>query len=106
MVQAVGPKTWVQSSYEDFAAGEIMSVSLTESGEISLSRALEQVYPEEAAEETPYVWAFDEAPDGTIYASVGSEGRVISISPGGEVTTFFEAPSTAYALRYGPDDHV
>ncbi len=106
MVQAVGPKTWVQSSYEDFEAGEIVSVSLTESGDISLSRALQQIYPADAAEETPYVWALDEAPDGTIYASVGSEGRVVRINPGGDATTFFEAPSTVYALRYGPDDHV
>jgi len=106
MVQAGGPKTWVQSSYEDFEAGEIVSVSLTESGDISLSRALQQIYPADAAEETPYVWALDEAPDGTIYASVGSEGRVVRINPGGDATTFFEAPSTVYALRYGPDDHV
>ncbi len=106
IVQAVGPKTWVQSSYEDFEAGEIASVSLTEAGDVSLSRALQQIYPANAATETPYVWALDEAPDGTIYASVGSEGRVVRLDPGGDATTFFDAPSTVYALRYGPDDQV
>ena len=106
MVHAVGPKTWIQSSYEDFEAGEIVSVSLTEAGDISLSRALQQIYPADVAAETPYVWALDEAPDGTIYASVGSEGRVVRLEPGGEATTFFEAPSTVHALRYGLDDHV
>jgi sugar lactone lactonase YvrE len=106
MVQAVGPKAWVQSSYEDFEAGEITSVSLTDMGEISLSRELRQIYPADAASESSYVWALDEAPDGTIYASVGSEGRVVRITREGEATTFFEAPSTVYALRYGPDDHL
>jgi hypothetical protein len=105
-VQAVGPKTWVQSSYQDFEAGEINSVSLAAGGGISLSRAMQQIYPSDATVETPFVWAFDSAPDGTIFASIGSEGRVLRISPAGETTTLFDAPSTVYSVRLGPDGYV
>jgi sugar lactone lactonase YvrE len=96
----------VQSSYQDFAAGEIVSVSLAAGGDISLSRALQQIYPVDESTETPFVWAFDSAPDGTIFASVGSEGRVLRISPTGETTTLFDAPSTVYSVRLGPDGYV
>jgi len=66
-----GPTLWVQSSYDDFRGGDLVSVSLDDQGEIRLAPRLAVLGDAREA----YVWAVDEAPDGSVFAAAGTEGR-------------------------------
>ena len=56
-IAATGPMTWVQSSYDDFRAGEMVSVSLDTNGEICLAPELVLIGDTREA----FVWAVAEA---------------------------------------------
>jgi len=101
---ATGPTTWVQSGYEDFGAGELASVALDDEGEISLAPELTAVGDTGEA----FVWAVDEAPDGSVFAAAGTEGRVLRFPPGSDVApeTFFDADGTVHAMTLGPDGNL
>ncbi len=103
-VAGTGPTAWVQSSFEDFGAGELVSVSLDSEGDVRLA-------PELAAwgdTGEAYVWSVDVHPDGTVYASAGTEGKVYRYVERSteQVEPFFDADGTVHALAVGPDDHL
>ncbi|MFQ5743854.1 MAG: hypothetical protein ACE5HV_09735 [Acidobacteriota bacterium] len=100
--RASGPTSWVQSSYADFKAGNVESVSIDQKGELRLAPDLELLHDTGS----PYIWALDSAPDGTIYASVGSEGDIFRIRPGEEPELLFSVPGTVHAMRVGVDDYL
>lgn len=102
---ASGPTIWVQSSHADFGAGDLVSVSLDHEGQIRLAPELVLVgnVPE------AYVWAVDEAPDGTVFASAGTEGRIYRFAAGAtgeDPSVFFEAEGTVHAMALGPDGYL
>jgi len=98
---------WVQSSYDDFRGGDLVSVSLDDQGEIRLAPRLAVLGDAREA----YVWAVDEAPDGSVFAAAGTEGRVYRFAPGAaaaesEAELFFEAGGAVHAMSMGPDEHL
>ncbi|MGD8329275.1 MAG: hypothetical protein PVJ49_07540 [Acidobacteriota bacterium] len=101
---ATGPSTWVQSGYDDFGAGKLVSVALDDEGEISLAPELNKVGDTGEA----LVWAVDEAQDGSVFAAAGTEGRVLRFAPGTDVApeTFFDAEGTVHAMTLGPDGNL
>jgi hypothetical protein len=102
---ATGPTTWVQSSYEDFSAGDLVSVSLDHEGQIRLAPELALLGNANEA----YVWAVDEAPDGSVFASAGTEGRIYRFPAGADAedpSVFFDAEGTVYAMALGPDGYL
>jgi hypothetical protein len=99
---ATAPAIWVQSGYEDFRAGEVASVSLDRDGDIRLAPALELVGDTREA----FVWAVEQAADGSVYAAAGTEGRIYRLPPGARDAAperFFEASGTVHAMALGPD---
>lgn len=100
-----GPMTWVQSSFEDFSAGELLSVSLRADGELGLAPNLELIgnIPE------AYVWAVGESTDGSVFVAAGTEGRVYRFAPGAagaDPDIFFAADGTVHAMTVGPQGSV
>lgn len=104
-IAATGPMTWVQSSYDDFRAGEMVSVSLDTEGEIRLAPELGLIGDTREA----FVWAVDEAADGSVYVAAGTDGRVYRFAAGAVdaiADLFFEADGAVHAMVVGPDDHL
>ena len=104
-IAAPGPMTWVQSSYDDFRAGEMVSVSLDTEGEIRLAPELGLIGDTREA----FVWAVDEAADGSVYVAAGTDGRVYRFAAGAvdaSADLFFEADGAVHAMVVGPDDHL
>jgi hypothetical protein len=102
VAMATAPAIWVQSGYDDFRAGEVASVSLDSEGDIRLAPALELLGDTREA----FVWAVEEAADGSVYAAAGTEGRIYRLPPGAgdaEPERFFEAGGTVHAMAMGPD---
>ncbi len=102
---STGPMTWVQSSYDDFRAGEMVSVSLDTEGEIRLAPELGLIGDTGEA----FVWAVDEAADGSVYVAAGTDGRVYRFAAGAAdagADLFFEADGVVHAMVVGPDDHL
>ena len=105
---ASGPSTWVQSSYDDFRSGELLSVALDDEGEIRIAPELIPIGDTGEA----YVWAVDEAPDGSVFVAAGTEGRVyrFAAATGGpgpvSSETFFTADGTVHAMTVGPDQNL
>jgi hypothetical protein len=102
---AGGPSIWVQSSYADFRAGELLSVSLDGEGEIRLAPEMRAVGDTREA----YVWAVDEAADGSVFVAAGTEGRIYRFAPGAqdaEASLFFDAEGTVHAMTLGVDGNL
>ena len=104
MAGSSGPTTWVQSSYDDFRAGELTAVSLDNSGDVRLAPQLTPVGDAREA----FVWALDGSADGGVFVSAGTEGKVYRFadSSSTEAELFFEASGTAHAMKLGPDEHL
>jgi len=102
---ATGPTTWVQSSYEDFGAGDLVSVSLDHEGQIRLAPELVLLGSAQEA----YVWAVDEAPDGSVFAAAGTDGRIYRFAAADtsqEPSVFFDVEGTVHAMALGPDGYL
>jgi len=102
---ATGPSTWVQSSYEDFRAGELVSVALDGDGDLRLAPEMDLLGDTPEA----YVWAVAEAPDGSVFAAAGTDGRVYRFAAAArdaEPTVFFDTEGTVHAITVGPDEHL
>jgi hypothetical protein len=79
-------------------------VALDDEGEISLAPELSAVGDTGEA----FVWAVDEAPDGSVFAAAGTDGHVLRFAPGSGVApeTFFDADGTVHAMTLGPDGNL
>lgn len=102
---ATGPMTWVQSSFDDFSAGELVSVSLRAGGELGLAPTMTPVgnVPE------AYVWAVGGSPDGAVFVAAGTEGRVYRFAreaSGAEPEVFFDTDGAVHAMAVGADGNV
>ncbi len=100
---SAGTQVWEISSYDDFLAGKFENLSLHPDGRLKLGPVLENVF----SSEQPLIWAVAVAPDGTIYAGTGHEGRVYRITSDGKSDVFWKAPEIeVFALAIGPDGAV
>lgn len=100
---ASSPRFWKFTTLADFARGEADSLSIDANGRLVLGPRVTLTH--EATE--PFLWALAVAPDGTLYAGSGNEGRVFRIDAGGRATAWFDADELeVHALAIGPDGSV
>jgi sugar lactone lactonase YvrE len=103
VASASGTKIWVSDTASDFSAGEARGVAVTMDGMLTLSRESRRV--EGVAEAAIYAGA--RAKDGSIYLATGEAGRVLRVSPKGEISTYATLPEKEVtAVAVGPDGAV
>jgi WD40 repeat protein len=81
------PTFWTVSSQADFLKGDVEDLSIDSDGRMFLGPAA-SVLGETSA---PFLWSIVAAPDGSLWAGSGNEGKVLKVSKDGRVTTFFDA---------------
>jgi WD40 repeat protein len=81
------PTFWTVSSQADFLKGDVEDLSIDSDGRMFLGPAA-SVLGETSA---PFLWSIVAAPDGSLWAGSGNEGKVLKVSKDGKVTTFFDA---------------
>ena len=79
-------RIWRQSDFEEFRKGDAEGVSLSSDGRVRLAAALEEIHDAPAS----YIWDLAVGPDGSVYAAVGPEARVVRVRPGGDSEVVFE----------------
>ncbi|HLW79196.1 MAG TPA: hypothetical protein VKU44_06310, partial [Terriglobia bacterium] len=102
-VVAVETSFWQVGAYEDFLQGNLVGVSLTKDGELSLAPEARAIFtPDESL-------ALSLAGDGrhNLYVGTGHGGKVFRVNAEGKGSLFFTAPEPdIFALAVGPDDAV
>src|SRR4029434_454115 len=81
------PTFWTVSSQADFLKGDVEDLSIDSDGRMFLGPAA-SVLGETSA---PFLWSIVSAPDGSLWAGSGNEGKVLKVAKDGKVTTFFDA---------------
>ena len=81
------PTFWTVSSQADFLKGDVEDLSIDSDGRMFLGPAA-SVLGETSA---PFLWSIVAAPDGSLWAGSGNEGKVLKVAKDGKVTTFFDA---------------
>ncbi|MGH9311385.1 MAG: hypothetical protein ACRD1U_18550, partial [Vicinamibacterales bacterium] len=70
---AASPTFWTVSSQQDFLEGEVEDLSIDSDGRVFLGPSASLV----AETSAPFLWSIVAAPDGTIWAGSGNEGKVL-----------------------------
>ncbi|MBV9848063.1 MAG: hypothetical protein JO250_00095 [Armatimonadetes bacterium] len=87
-VKTVGrlPTVWRQDSMADFAAGTLKNVSVTSTGDVRLSAALQKLA------DTPetYVWSILPDGKGSVYVGTGDRGILYKMTADGKMSPFFK----------------
>lgn len=80
-------KVWEQKTKKELEKGEVISVSITEEGNIILPPTLKELYttPE------PYLWCLAIDLKGNVYTGGGTEGKVFQIDFNGQGRLFFDS---------------
>ena len=84
---AASPTFWTVSTQADFLKGDVENLSIDSDGRVFLGPA-STLIAETAA---PFLWSTVVAPDGTLWAGSGNEGKVLKVGKDGKLTTFFDA---------------
>jgi sugar lactone lactonase YvrE len=82
-----GPTFWTIATAADFLRGTSDGVYVSLNGVVSAGPQLSNRLTTTA----PQIWSLAEAPDGTLYAGTGGDGRVIRLRPGQSEETAFDA---------------
>jgi hypothetical protein len=102
-VAASKPIFWQTATLNDFLRGEVENLSIDGHGRLVLGPATELV----AETTSPFLWAMVAAPDGSLYAGSGNEGKIYKVDPSGKTTTFFDAAELeVHALALAPDGTI
>jgi hypothetical protein len=100
VLHAATPTFWVVSTQADFLEGEVESVSIDDTGRLTLGPATSLV----AETSAPALWSILPAAAGGYWVGSGNEGRVLRIAADGQVSTFFDAEELeVHALAPAPD---
>lgn len=83
---AAGPTRWEVSSADQWLKGRSDQVAVDREGRITLGPSLQELHQDNA----PSLWDVVTAPDGTVYAGTGNDGRVIRFD-GKTTHTFFDS---------------
>ncbi|HUR35166.1 MAG TPA: hypothetical protein VM032_15290 [Vicinamibacterales bacterium] len=86
-LSASSPKFFVAATQADFLKGDLENLSVDARGQLALGPVSELVYETPS----PFLWTVVPAPDGTLYAGTGNDGRVFRIDPQGRGTQLFDA---------------
>jgi hypothetical protein len=87
LLTGASPTFWTVSSQADFLKGDVEDLSIDSDGRMFLGPAA-SVLGETSA---PFLWSIVAAPDGSLWAGSGNEGKVLKVAKDGKVTTFFDA---------------
>ena len=93
--RAATSTAWQVAGFSDFLKGRLHGLSLSADGELRPGPSVKS----SAALDQPTLWSLAAAPDGTVYAATGSEGKVFHISADGTPSTIWAAEqSQVFAL--------
>jgi len=96
---AGGAERWEFSGRDAFLAGQLEGAAVTGEGQVVLAPAKEQW----AGLEATSIWALALAPDGSLFAGTGNDGKVFRITRG-KAEVYFDADELeVHALAIGPD---
>jgi hypothetical protein len=99
LLTAATPTFWTVSSQADFLKGEVEGLSIDSDGRVTLGPSASLI----AETAAPFLWTVVAAPDGTLFAGSGNEGKVLRIARDGGVSTFFDAAELeVHALALAP----
>ena len=87
LVRAATPTFWTVATQADFLKGDVEDLSIDGDGRVVLGPSATKL----AETAAPFVWTSLPAPDGSLWAGTGNEGKVLRISRDGRVTTFFDS---------------
>lgn len=86
--EAVKPSVWRNDTQGAFSKGEPENISITTDGQVTLAPLFEEI----AVPDVENVWCLVEDARGDLYAGTGNSGKVLRISPKGEVSVLFDSP--------------
>jgi sugar lactone lactonase YvrE len=86
-VSAATTTTWQTSGFSAFLKGRLSALSLAADGTLEPGPA--PLFQAELHQ--PAVWSIAQAPDGSIYAATGHEGKLFRVSPTGKISTVWTA---------------
>lgn len=102
-LRASTPKFFQAATQADFLKGDIENLSVDSRGQLTLGPAAELVYETPS----PFLWTVVPAPDGSLYAGTGNDGRVYRIDPQGRGSQFFDAAELEiHAIALAPDGGI
>src|SRR5215510_7809223 len=86
-LQASSPKFFQAATQNEFLKGDVENLSIDANGQLTLGPVTDVVYETSA----PFLWSLVAAPDGTLFAGTGNEGKVFRIDPQGKGSLFFDS---------------
>jgi sugar lactone lactonase YvrE len=89
-LSAATSTAWEVAGFTDFLKGRLSGLSLTADGILRPGPVVRSQTPLDQ----PALWSLASAPDGTIYAATGHQGKVFRIAPGGDVSVVWSAEQT------------
>lgn len=99
-LRAAGPAFWTVAAAADFLKGTSNGVYVNLDGVVSPGPALANRLTTTPAQ----IWSLAAAPDGTLWAGTGGDGRVIRIRPGqAEETVFHATENNVFAIAVSGD---
>lgn len=102
-VFAATTTTWQTSGFGAFLKGRLSALSLTAFGALEPGPAPRF----DARLDQPAIWSIAYAPDGSVYAGTGHEGKLFRISPEGKVSAIWTAPEPEiFAVAVAADGTV
>ncbi|MGH9618304.1 MAG: hypothetical protein ACRD45_01155 [Bryobacteraceae bacterium] len=95
--------TWQTSGLNAFLKGHLSALSITADGVLEPGPA--PLFQAQLGQ--PVVWSIARAPDGSVYAATGHDGKLFRISPTGKVSTVWTAGAPEiFAVAVAPDGTV
>ncbi len=96
---AAGPTRWEVSTAEQWLKGRSDQVAVDREGRITLGPSIQEVHEDNA----PSLWDIITAPDGTVYAGTGNDGRVVAFDGKRTRTLFDSEELQIHALAWHGD---
>jgi sugar lactone lactonase YvrE len=87
VLTAATPTFWTVATQTEFLKGDVEDLSIDSDGRVFLGPSA-SLLAETAA---PFLWTVMSAPDGTLFAGSGNEGKVLRVGRDGKLSTFFDA---------------
>lgn len=99
LLHASVPTFWEVATDVDFLAGEVEHLTIDAFGRVTIGPAATPIGEAGA----PFVWSIVQAPDRTVYAGTGNDGRVYRIDPDGRTSIYFDAEELeVHAIALAP----
>src|SRR5262249_10268021 len=102
-LRASSPKFFVAATQAEFLKGDLENLSVDARGQLTLGPASDVVYETPS----PFLWTVVPAPDGSLYAGTGNDGRVYRIDPQGKGSQLFDATELEiHAIALAPNGGI